>query len=361
MFHASIEPSYEDRPGMVVWETTRACGIACKNCRSKPDPLRDCAELTTQQGKAVLDELAEASTPLVILTGGDPARRPDLVELVVHGRRRGLNVVVAPSATALATSRFIRRLADARVGRLAVRLDGPDAATHDALRGIAGSFQRSLDMLREARARGVKIEIDTFIHAGSIESIDAIADVVRRLGAALWRVVYPVPAAGVPHEPLPSADAVERSLVRLCDVAAGERFEIDTVAAPQYRRVRLQRARRLGKKPPELGALPLEDGRGALFVTHRGDICPSRRLPIACGNVKATSVVDVYQNSPIFRTLRDTDALAGRCGSCEYKRTCGGSRARAHAVTKSLLASDPLCAYVPPAFARAQQNAHSMS
>jgi radical SAM protein with 4Fe4S-binding SPASM domain len=339
---ASFLPSYDDCPAVAVWEMTRACSVSCKNCRAERDPLPDCAELTTARAKALLDELAQAGVPCVVFSGGDPARRPDVVELVVYGRRQGLAVVLALSATPLSTTRFVRRLADAGLARLAMRLDGHDAASHDGFRGIPGSFEKSLELLGAAQACDVPIEIDTLVHVGSIDHLDDIAALARTRGAILWRVIYSVPSYDRRHRPWSPA-AVEQSLHRLAEIAQRECLAIETLGAPQYRRITSQRGR-----PSEPPAAPeVADGRGMLFIAYDGSVCPSRALPIVCGNAKAKSPIDIYQYSPIFRTLRDREALTGRCGGCEYKHVCGGSRARAYAKTGSLLASDPLCPFEP--------------
>lgn len=343
--------SFDDHPLLAIWETTQACDLACAHCRACAKPQRHPEELDTREGKQLLDALSRGGVPLVVLTGGDPAKRDDLVELVAHGDALGLHMGLTPSATPLMTDALLARLAEARLGRLAISIDAPDARTHDAFRGVQGSFEQSLRILSEAKRLGIATQVNTSVHAGNIEALSSMLPLIREIGCLLWSVFFVVPTGRAVAAMLPTAERVERCLEWLVDVAESETVGVKTTAAPHYRRVLLERKAARRHAVRGLATLRVNEGRGFMFISHRGDYYPSGFLPVPCGNVRLHDPVSAYRTHPTFRALRDPASLTGKCGACEYKHVCGGSRARAYATTGSLLASDPLCSYVPPAFA----------
>jgi radical SAM protein len=346
---------YDDRPFIAIWEVTQACDLVCAHCRACARPERDAGELTTEEGFQLLDTLADAGVPLVVLTGGDPAKRPDLVALVKHATSRGLRLGLTPSATPLVTKTLIGEVAAAGLDRLAISIDGPDAEIHDAFRGVAGSFAEAQRILEEAREAGLATQVNSTVHAGTISHLREMADLVASAGSVLWSVFYVVPTGRADRHLLPSPHAVEASLHELASIALSAPFAIKTTAAPHYRRVVIER-RAQGASGQNVGAHAkqsdrVNDGRGFLFVSHRGDVYPSGFLPVPCGNVRTSNPVTIYREHPTFRALRDETRLTGKCAACAYRRVCGGSRARAFAMTGDLHASDPLCAYLPPGYA----------
>jgi len=349
---------YDDRPFIAIWEITQACDLVCEHCRACARPERDSGELSTQEGFELLDRFADAGVPLVVLTGGDPAKRKDLVALVAHAKSRGIRIGLTPSATPLVTKSLIDELNEAGLDRLAISIDGHDAATHDRFRGVAGSFDHALRILAEARAVGLGIQVNSTVHAGSIGHLQEMADLVARTESLLWSVFYVVPTGRAELRMLPSADAVEASLQELASIALVSPFVVKTTAAPHYRRVIVERRAR-GEQQLSYGVHGrqsdrVNDGRGFVFVSHLGQIYPSGFLPIDCGNVRTADPIAVYRDHPLFRELRDDSRLTGKCAACPYRRVCGGSRARAFAVTGDVQASDPLCAYVPPGYVEQQ-------
>jgi radical SAM protein len=353
--HSALgDVKYDDRPFIAIWEITQACDLVCEHCRACAQPLRDQGELTTDEGYALLQRFADARVPLVVLTGGDPAKRPDLVKLVKYGRDAGLHMALTPSATPLVTRELIDELVGAGLERLAVSIDGPDPATHDKFRGVSGSFEHALRILHRARDAGLRTQVNTTVHAGSIGRLSEMADLVSELGSVLWSVFYVVPTGRAEASMLPSADAVEKSMHELAAIAAMAPFAVKTTAAPHYRRVLIERSKNgAGRMRPGVHGEKSErinDGRGFLFVSHRGDIYPSGFLPLSCGNVRISDPIDVYRTHPVFQELRDSSSLTGKCSACAYRNVCGGSRARAYALTGSIVASDPLCAYQPPGY-----------
>lgn len=342
--------SHDDHPFIAIWETTQACDLECKHCRAEARPERDAGELDTAEGKRLLESFAAAHVPLVVLTGGDPAKRPDLVELVAHGRALGLNMGLTPSATPLVTPELVGELARAGLSRLAISIDGPNAEIHDGFRGLAGGFECALSILEAARKHSLPTQINTSIYRSNQGCLPELVSFVRAQRCALWSVFFVVPTGRATWNMELSADEVEAALELLADVAEREPFAVKTTAAPHYRRLLLQRGRGKSHGARGIAGLDVNEGRGFMFVSHRGEVFPSGFLPVPCGNVRDTDPVTIYRESPVFRSLRDAHSLQGKCVMCQYKKVCGGSRARAYAHTGNLLASDPACAYLPPGY-----------
>src|SRR5262245_31843996 len=350
---ASMERhAFDDAPFMVFWETTQACDLVCKHCRADARPARDPAELTFEEGVRLLEEVRAMGCPLVVLTGGDPAKRPDLVDLVQHGTAIGLRVALTPSATPLVTPELLARLATAGLARLAVSLDGASAASHDGFRGVAGSFARTIRILRDARIAGLTTQVNTTVTDLNVYELEAVADILRALDIMLWGVFFLVPTGRGEALRVLDPEVTERVLERLVAIAASAPFDVKTTAAPHFRRVLLQhqvKRRAIVGIEDGIGRAPrgVNDGQGIVFVSHRGEIYPSGFLPVPCGSVRRDGLAAVYRHHPTFRALRDPDALGGKCGVCEFRRICGGSRARAYAVSGDFLAEEPACAYQP--------------
>lgn len=346
---------FSERPLLAIWELTQACDLACVHCRACAVAERDDRELSTREGKALLTRVAAMGTRLMVLTGGDPAKRPDLVELIAHGTAEGLIMTVTPSGTPLVTRDLLRAMRDAGMKRLAISIDGPDAATHDAFRRVSGSFATTMRILEDAEALGIERQVNTTLGAHNLRALEEMARLVGRAGVAMWSVFFVVPVGRALSSLLLGADAVERALEELATIAEGVPFDVKTTAAPHFRRVQLARhakgtvglLRDVDASGQVKGPRGINDGSGFLFVSHLGDIYPSGFLPLHAGNVRDDDLARVYRDSPIFRALRDDEALEGKCGACPFRRVCGGSRARAYGMTGDPMQSDPLCAYVP--------------
>ncbi|SNZ03850.1 radical SAM protein, BA_1875 family [Natronoarchaeum philippinense] len=340
------------RPLVLIWELTQACELACDHCRADAVPDRHPDELTTEEGKRLLDQTAEFDeNQLVVFSGGDPLKRDDLVELVDYGTDLGLNVSLTPSGTRSLTRDRLADLADAGLKRMALSLDGGSAASHDAFRGEAGSFEETIEAAEHARDLGVPLQINTTVCADTADRLPAIRDRVRDLGAVLWSVFFLVPVGrGAALDPV-SPERSEAVMEWLQDAADEEPFGIKTTEAPHYRRVGIQREQAEreadGNDAGRRRRRGVTAGDGFAFVSHVGEVYPSGFLPESAGNVREDSIVDLYRNAPLFERLRDPDELRGKCGACPYRAVCGGSRSRAYATTGDPLASDPLCPFVP--------------
>lgn len=342
-------------PFIVIWEVTRACALACLHCRADAIPRRHPGELSTDEGRKLIDDVRSFGDPppLFVLTGGDPMRRPDLAELVRYAVNVGLTVALTPSGTAAATRKRIAELHEAGLSRLAVSLDGPDAATHDSFRRVRGSYDWTMKIIEAAAELGLPLQINTTIGRLTYPHLRAMAERVRQLPVVLWAVFFLIGTGrGAALEQI-DADECEEVLHFLHDLAATVPFGIKTTEAPHFHRVALQRARGASPRPAAAQGVRLRasrsvtDGNGFVFVDHLGQICPSGFLPMVCGSVRRDSLAGVYREHELFVRLRDPDALEGNCGACEFRAVCSGSRARAYFATGSPLGADPLCAYTP--------------
>ncbi|HEX6134673.1 MAG TPA: TIGR04053 family radical SAM/SPASM domain-containing protein [Longimicrobiales bacterium] len=362
---------FDQSPFLVIWEVTRACDLACLHCRAEAVTQRNPLELSTEQGRKLMDDVRRFGRPLFVLTGGDPLKRPDVVELVEYGTSIGLRMAMTPSGTPLMTEPVLHRLKAAGLSRLAVSLDGSSARIHDAFRGVAGSHAWTIRMLEVARGIGLTTQVNTTVSMHNLEDFDALCDLMVSLGIALWSVFFLVPTGRANPADVASAEQFERVFDRMYDLSKTAPFDIKSTAAPQYRRVILQRQvaeRRAGERtgapsPLTAGvgfsladgvgrAKGVNDGDGFVFVSHTGAIYPSGFLPLAAGNVRRDDIVEVYRTSPLFRQLRDRSQLKGKCGVCEYRDVCGGSRARAYATTGDYLEAEPFCAHIPARWRR---------
>ncbi len=344
-----------ERPLVLIWEVTQACDLACEHCRADAKPARHPEELTTAEGKALLDDVREfGDGQLVVLSGGDPLKRPDLVDLVDYGIDRGLSMTLTPSGTSELTGDAVDDLADAGLRRMAVSLDGATAASHDAFRGESGSFDETLRAARDAADAGLPLQINTTVCGQTVDELPAIAERVADLGAVLWSVFFLVPVGrGAVLDPV-SPERAESVMEWLHELDDEVPFGIKTTEAPHYRRVGIQKRREASESDGSSGPDPgtkrragIVAGDGFAFVSHTGEVFPSGFLPKPAGNVREDDVVEVYRDSDLFTALRDRDQLQGKCGACEFRQVCGGSRSRAFATTGDPLASDPLCPYVP--------------
>lgn len=345
---------FGEAPFLVLWEVTQACDLACVHCRASAVPDRHPEELTTAEGRGLLEEVRRFGEPLTVFTGGDPLKRDDLFELLAYACRLGLRTTVTPSATPLLTARAIEQICEAGVRRMALSLDGPDAASHDGFRQVAGSFERTLLALRHARKIGLETQVNTTVTRHNFDRLGDIADLVGREGARLWSVFFLVAVGRARTGDDLSAEEYEQVFEFLDETAGRAPFDIKTTEAQHYRRyvARRRKAEGNGAAPGrDAGSIArqagISDGKGLVFVSHTGEIYPSGFLPLPAGNVRRDSLVAVYRNAPLFRTLRSPEKLEGKCGRCLYRNLCGGSRSRAYALTGNYLASDPRCAYEP--------------
>jgi len=357
-----VHADFDKAPFTIAWEVTRACAYACVHCRADAMHTPDPNELTTEESLRLIDRLVEFGSPILIFTGGDPMMRKDLHELIAYATQKGLRCSLTPTATALPTTARLEKVRDAGIRRIALSLDAPSAEIHDNFRQVAGSWQRTMDILHRAQEIGISVQVNTTISKHNVDILDEMVPFIQEVGAVQWSLFFLVPTGRAQVKNMISAEEHERTFNWLYDLSQNAPFDIKSTAAPMYRRVAIERKRAEqsdgtpvtfqgagfqyadGLNRPTRG---VNDGNGFLFISHVGDIQPSGFLPLTAGNVRTDDVIDVYRNSQLFTDLRTPDKIKGRCGICKYRDVCGGQRGRAYGVTGDYLESDPACLYIP--------------
>ena len=331
--------SYFDAPHVLTWEVTRACQLHCRHCRARAIPRRNPDELTLDEMRPILDDLSEnfSHPPILVFTGGDPLERPDLDNVIRESVKRGLITAIAPSVTPRLTPEVIERWRDLGVHSVSLSLDGADAMTHDAFRGVRGTFDRTVEMAGYIVKAGLKLQINSSISQQTVNQLTAMASLVKFLHVTSWELFFVIPTGRARVMDALSGEDIERVLKWLVEFAPDQSFRITTVGAPQWARVLHQHA---PERPVRMVA---REARGFAFIDHRGDVFPSGYLPVSAGSVRLQLFSDIYRRSALFQDLRDPSLFQGECGLCEYRDACGGSRARAYAMTGSAMASDPGC------------------
>jgi radical SAM protein len=351
------QSDFAHSPFLVFYEVTRACDLICKHCRACAQPKPHPNELTTEQSRALIRQFADfPHRPLLVFTGGDPMKRADIYDLTAYAVDCGLQVAMTPSATPLVTQEALQKLKKAGLSRLAVSVDSSDPATHDNFRGVDGSYARALEILEDAHSIGLPLQINTTITKRNVDQIDEMAELFATLGISLWSVFFLIPVGRGMAEQRIAPEQYDEVFERLWEQAQRQPYAIKTTEAHHYRRFVLQKngnpLLQPGVMPPgrsQRAPLGVNDGKGVFFVSHTGSVYPSGFMPILCGQFPERSVIDIYQNSELMQSLRDGNKLKGKCGLCEYLQICGGSRARAYALTRDPLAAEPDCVYIPTA------------
>lgn len=359
---------------LVFWETTKGCNLRCRHCRAVPEAERSAVELTTADGRALVDAIAEVATPVLVFSGGEPLFRPDVFELGAYARARGFRIALATNGT-LVTREVAERIRDTGFSRVSISLDGARAETHDAFRGFPGSFAGALRAAEFLRACGVSVQINSTVARHNVAELPDLLALAVRIGADALHIFMLVPVGcGVTiadREMLPAAD-YERVLHWFYEQSKTCDLDLKATCAPHYFRIRAERIldeRRRGDfttrfvapgtarhaAPDPAGGPPLSAmtrgclaGTAVCFVSHAGDVYPCGYLPVSAGNVRRQRFAEIWRDAAVFRALRDPSALTGKCGRCRYEAICGGCRARAYAETGDYLAGEPFCLYEPP-------------
>jgi radical SAM protein len=355
--HVSAVFDYHYRPYRAVWEVTRACDVGCAHCRISAQPQRNYLELSTAEARDLVDQIAAVQVQRFVIDGGDPLKRPDIFELVNYAASLGLGAVVSPSATQHLGRPDLQRLREAGASAVSLALDGSTAALHDAIRGMPGGYDRTILAVEWARGARIPMQIHTTVCRANLADLPSMARLLESLNVVSWQVIFPVPRGRDDEEMIITPDEAEALCALLHETSHRAPFEIVASEGPQYRRYALQQ--RMPHEPScaalvahhvmESAPAPewLDQEKGSVFISHVGDIYPNAFLPLSAGNIRRRSLSDIYLNSPLFASLRDGAALGGKCGICEYRDLCGGSRARAFAWSGDPLAEDPFCAYQP--------------
>lgn len=362
---------FSQRPFLAVWEMTHACDLACVHCRAGADPDPDPAELNHEEARRLILAVKQMGTPVLIFSGGDPLKRPDLFELIGYAHSLGLRTGAIPAATALLDPEKVRRFKRAGLDQLALSIDAAGAAEHDAFRRTEGIFARTMEALAWARQAGVAVQVNSLVNMHNREALDELIGLVENLGIVFWEVFFLVPVGRGRELALMNARRFEEAFEKIYRLSRRAGFIIKVTEAPHYRRFYLEQKmveRGLDPRKVREGEVALPDymrraegpdgsigrapngvnsGKGFVFVSHKGEVMPSGFLPLAAGSIRGDDLGEIYRNAPVFKELRDPALLKGRCGICPYREVCGGSRSRAYALTGDYLAEDPCCAYEP--------------
>jgi AdoMet-dependent heme synthase len=356
-----------DRARVLMWELTRACKLACAHCPIGAQPRRSPLELSTYEAYKTIDQIVTLNPDEVIITGGDPLERADLYQLIDYARRRGIQTSLMVSPTPALTGAAIGKLKRNGLSRLIISLDSSAPDRNDR-RGTAAHFGSTLLAIRWAQAAELPVEINTLLGRQNLNDLQTVAELLADVGVVRWNVYFLVPVGGARHVETLSAEEVEQAFETLYRLSSQVPFPIRTFEAPHYRRFVMQKAVAERQKtldhyfdPTTDGLLIAEDtddskGRAAvavknlMYISHTGEVSISPFMPLTAGNVRYQPLSTVFRYGELFAAVRDEVNLKGKCGKCEFKTVCGGSRARAFAMTGELFASDPLCAYQPGSF-----------
>jgi AdoMet-dependent heme synthase len=371
--------NYDENPFIVIWELTRACQLKCLHCRAEAQYKRDPRELTFEEGKKLIDDIYEMGNPMLVFTGGDPLEREDIFDIAEYAIKKGVRVSMTPSATPNVTKEAMKKAKDVGLARWAFSIDGPNAEVHDHFRGTKGSFDLTMKAINYLHELEMPLQINTVISRYNVNYLDEMAEMVENLNCVLWSVFFLVPTGRAQLDDMISPKEHERVLQWLYQLSKRVPFDIKTTAAQHYRRVVIQNKMREQRSKSDynhiyyedalnqgktglidgLGRAPkgVNDGNGFVFISHIGDVYPSGLLPIKCGNVRETPLSTIYRESEVFKNLRTPDKYKGKCGVCEFRNVCGGSRSRAYATTGDYMESEPYCIYQPKKWREMQKEA----
>ncbi|MEW8978855.1 MAG: radical SAM protein [Symbiobacterium sp.] len=359
-------------PRLIFWELTQACNLACQHCRAEAQAVRAEDELSTAQVFQVIDDITRAYRPAIVLTGGEPLYRPDLFEIAEYASRKGARISLATNATMI-TPESARRIKDVGIQRVAVSIDGATPEVHDRFRGIPGAWDLAWQGIENLKAEGIPFQLNITVAQHNKAQVPSIVRLAEDCGAAAAHLFVLVPVGcgvQIADREMLAAEEVESLLEWLYETSERTTIEVRATCAPQYHRILRQqggagavaRARAaalaaLGGEPGDghgpgpgnraAGSRGCLAGSGVCFISHAGVVQPCGYLPVAAGNVLQTPFPEIWENSPLFRELRDPDLLGGKCGECEFRVACGGCRARAYYAYGHVLAEEPYCAHRP--------------
>lgn len=362
---------YNKDPFIVIWELTRACQLKCLHCRADAQYHRDPRELNYEEGKKLIDQIHEMNNPMLVFTGGDPLMRPDVFDIAEYAVKKGVRVSMTPSATPNVTKEAMNKAKEVGLSRWAFSLDGHCAEIHDHFRGTSGSFDLTMKSIRYLHELEMPLQINTVISRYNVDHLEEMAKLIEELNCVLWSVFFLVPIGRGQEKDMITPVEHERVFKWLYQLSKKVPYDIKTTAGQHYRRVVIQNKMRENQAISEkqtifyqdammkgktgsidgLGRAPkgVNDGNGFIFISHIGDVYPSGLLPVKVGNVREQPLAEIYRESRILQDLRNPDKYKGKCGVCEFRHVCGGSRSRAYAVTGDYLESEPYCVYIPRA------------
>lgn len=339
---------------LVAWETTRRCNLACKHCRALACDHPYDNELDTKAAFKLLEQIKQTGNPIIILTGGEPLLRDDIFDIAAFGTKLGLKMVMAPNGTLINKENALK-IKESGIKRISISIDGSTAKIHNSFRGVDKAFENALEGIKFAKEARIEFQINTTITKTNLDQIPMILKLAEKLGAVAHHIFLLVPTGRGKYIADKAIDAkeYERTLNWFYDQNKKTKLQLKATCAPHYYRILRQRAKTEGIKisfethgldAVTRGCLA---GTGFCFISHTGRVQTCGFLDVTCGDVTKQSFKYIWENSEVFNKLRDFSNLEGKCGLCEYKRVCGGCRARAFEATDNYLAPEPLCLYQP--------------
>lgn len=366
---------FNENPYIVIWEVTRACMLKCVHCRAdaqnKPDPM----ELSPDEGLRLIDQIYEMNNPMLVFTGGDCMMREDLFDLADYAVKKGMRVSMTPSATDNVTKEKMEKAKEVGLSRWAFSLDGPSPEIHDYFRGTPGSFDLTIEKVKYINELNMPLQLNTVISRYNYEHLEQMAELMKELKVVMWYIFLLVPTGRGQLDACLNLAEHEKVFKWLYELSKTAPYDIKTTAAQHYRRVVFQQKARENmvnkgeiryedtltknmasvfdglKRAPK----GVNDGNGFVFISHTGDVMPSGLLPLVGGNIRQKPLAEIYRKSPLFKDLRSPDKYKGKCGVCEFRYVCGGSRSRTFAVTGDYMGSEPFCVYIPEAMRKKEK------
>jgi heme b synthase len=342
-----------DKVRMIAWEVTRSCNLNCVHCRAAANCGPYPGELSTEKCFQLIDEIAAMSSPVIILTGGEPLLRPDIFEIASYGTSRGLRMVMATNGT-LVNPATVKKMIASGIKRVSISIDGKDAVSHDAFRQEKGAFAGALAGIEALKSAGMEFQINTTITTANLQQIKDILELAKKLGAAAHHIFLLVPTGRgreMANQAITAAE-YEETLLWFHQESLDCSIQLKATCAPHYFRILHQQKGKGEKRKKPTGQFH-ESTRGCLggitfcFISHVGQVQPCGYLELDCGNIQKQSFAQIWENSAVFDNLRDLSKYGGKCGRCEFIKVCGGCRARAYEATGNYLAEEPLCMYQP--------------
>lgn len=353
---------------LLFWETTIKCNLTCSHCRRLESDEAAFRDLSTEQAKGLIDQLAELGRgqpmmPVLVFSGGEPLCREDLFELVEKAQKLGITPALATNGT-LIDAETAERIRDNGIVRAAVSLDGATAEVHNKMRQLEGSFEKALEGIGHLREKDVPFQINFTLTKHNAEQLEDVYELAKSLGAVAVHIFMLVPVGCgqvLAETDMLSPQQYEQIMLEICRLDSVGQLQVKVTCGPHYERVirqqglyqaRKNKAHPGGSVPGRTGyggtSRGCLAGLGVLFVGHQGDVFPCGYLPVNCGNILKVQLADIWNNSGELARMRDSSALEGKCGLCGYREVCGGCRARAFAATGNYMAEEPFCAYIPP-------------
>jgi radical SAM protein with 4Fe4S-binding SPASM domain len=346
-------------PRLISWNITLRCPLKCAHCYVDAGEREAEGVLSTEEAFGVIDQICETGKPVVVLSGGEPLMREDIVAIARYGTEQGLRMVMGSSGYLLDQA-MAKKLREAGIRAVAISIDSADPSVHDAFRGIDNAWERAIQAISFCRDENIGVQINMSVMRPGMSDVREVIEVGTSLGVRDYQIFFPVPTGRAREIEPGSAREYENLIRQILIKYRDSDLHIRPTCAPQFRRI----ADEIGIKNPAWGRGCIA-GISYCRIYANGDVTPCPYLPVSAGNVRTTPFPEIWNNSRILAALRDPDLLTGKCGRCRFRTICGGCRARAYrgadafsprwcdglsppgALSGDLCAEDPYCPYEP--------------